>query len=228
MRETLEYVLLGHWRPAAQAAALFGLGLAVSLPLARLRVRALEWLPIQALKLVLRLMGPRPGLARMTAVIWGFNATAIFIYMASGFQPLLPKVFALWTGMNIGLVLAASRREGEDVLWGLERPRDGWVPPTWVAAACGMLVVLLELPCFWYAIAMGVTLGRDVQAGEGYYLAALGVRGWAYARLIVPALLVSAAAESVAIRAGLPLGDTNVQQSGGPETGEEQRVYHSQ
>ncbi|MDP6107701.1 MAG: hypothetical protein QGI33_04615, partial [Candidatus Brocadiia bacterium] len=149
MRETLEYVLLGHWRPTAQAAALFGLGLALSLPLSRLRVRALEWLPVQALRLVLRLMGPCPGLARMTAVIWGFNATAIFVYMASGFQPLLPKVFALWTGLNIGLVLAVSRRESEGVLWGLERPRDGWVPPTWVAATCGMLVVLLELPCFW-------------------------------------------------------------------------------
>jgi len=214
MGELLQFVVVRHWRLALGAAALFASGLLASVPVGLCRIRAVEWLPLKALRLVLKLMGPRPALWRMAALIWAFNSAAIFLYMASGFHPAPPMIFAAWTGLNVGLVLAASRRRDEGSAWELGRPLGGWVPPAWLALACGALVVVLELPCFWYAIAMGISMGRGVMNGLGY-LDLLAPRALAYAAFIVPSLLVSAAAEAVAVRAGLTAEDASPGHPGG-------------
>ena len=149
----------------------------------------------------MRLMGRRPGLARMAGVIWVYNCAVMFLYMATGFHPILPHAFAAWSGLNIGLIMARAGDDQGHLFDRLASPADGrWRPSRALAGLCGALVLLVELPCFWYAVGMGVSLGREVQAG-GRYLAGLGVRTAAYGCLIVPALLASAAAESVAIRA---------------------------
>ena len=222
MRELAHFVLCLHWQTALGAAALFGLGLALSLPVSLLRLKFAEWLPVHVLRAVLRLMGPRPGLARLTAVIWTFNAVAMFVYMAGGFHPLLPTVFAVWTGLNIGLLLARERRGERDTFRRLARPPGDWTPSPLLALVCGVLVLVLELPSFWYAIAMGISMGRHVQGGADY-LAELGPRAWAYVRLIVPVLLVSAAAEAVAVRAGM-----QELSPPGTEADEDQRPDHLQ
>ena len=200
MRELLEFVLVGHWRSALAAAVLFAGGLGLSLLLPRRAAGAVAWLPAQVLRFVLWLMGPAPGLARTAVVIWWFNSTAVFAYMAGGFHPVLPWAFAFWTGLNVGL-LATGAQGGAGARWRLRRPPGAWVPPRALAAACGVAVLLLELPCFWYAIALGVGMGVEVQAGADYP-EALSRAGAAYAQLIVPVLLVSAAAESVVVRGG--------------------------
>jgi len=147
-------------------------------------------------------MGRQPGLARVALVIWAFNSAAIFLYMASGYHPMLPKLFAIWTGLNVG-VIAGMRPEGLD--WPPAHAGEGgsrWVPPAPVVALCAGLVLALELPCFWYSLAMGMSMGWEVQAGESAYVDALRPRLIAYLTVIVPLLLASAVAESVAIRAG--------------------------
>ncbi len=202
MGSVLEYVLVEHLRLAVLAAILFAVGLFVSPVVARLRIAALEWLPLQLFRLIMRLVGPGPSLARMAGVIWVFNSAAMFVYMASGYHPLAPRIIGVWTGLNIGIV-AARARSDEAGLAGLMVPRAGqWAPPAGLAWMCGALVLLLELPCFWYALGMGMSLGGDVQREGVQYLAALRPRAWAYLLLIVPTLLVSAVAEAIAIRAG--------------------------
>ena len=81
------------------------------------------------------------------------------------------------------------------------RAAGQWRPPAGLSMACGVLVLLLELPCFWYCIAMGISMGWAVQGGTPYQTA-LASRAPAYASVIVPLLLVSALAESVTIRTG--------------------------
>lgn len=197
----IEYVLVGHLRPALHAAILFAVGLLIAVPVTRYRLTFLAWPALQVLRLVMWLMGERPSLLRVAAIIWLFNSDAMLIYMASGFHPMLPKVFALWTGLNIGVVMARMSADDDSVFGGLGQVAPGqWLPPKGLALGCGVLVLMLELPCFWYALGMGMSMGWQVQAGGGY-LASLGPRATAYLCLIVPTLLVSAIAESIAIRA---------------------------
>jgi len=196
-------LLSRHLRPAAYAAALFGSGIALSVPVVRLRLRAIQWLPVRLLELVAGLIGPQPAVARMALAIWLFNSAVMFLCVAGGFHAAVPVVLCIWTGLNVAVASAHAARDGATPWEALARAApDRWTPPGWLALAGGATVLMLELPCFWLSVAMGVTLGLDVQQGGAAYLTALAPRAGLYAGLIVPALLVSALAESVAIRGG--------------------------
>jgi len=197
----VEYVLIGHFRLALVAGILFAAGLLASVPVARYRLSALEWLPLRLMRLVMRLMGRAPALARMAIVIWLFNSSAMFVYMASGFLAAFPMIFAFWTGLNIGLMVAHAGGDGAPLFAEFARPDAGqWLPSKQLTAVCGAAVLLLELPCFFYALGMGMGLATHVQQAGARYAVALTPRASAYVCIIVPALLVSAVAESIAIR----------------------------
>jgi hypothetical protein len=194
----VEFVFVGHAGLALDAALLFAVGLFASWPVVRYRLRTLAAPGLAAFRLVLRLLGRHPGIARMTAVIFGFNAVAIFLYMASGLHPLLPKVFAVWTGLNIGAIMGLAG--GDELARSAGPTPDAWRPPPALAGACSLVVLLVELPCFWFAIAMGMRMGHLVQSGAAAYAEALAPRAAAYAAVLAPLLLSSALAEAVAIR----------------------------
>ncbi len=138
-----------HVAPAALAAVLFGVGLLLAGPVVRLRLRAVEWLPERMLRFVACLMGPRPGIVRTAVVIWLFNAAVMFLCMASGFHPAVPLFLCIWTGLNVGTVTLRAAAQDAPALEALARPAPGaWRPPGWLAVASGVLVLLLELPCF--------------------------------------------------------------------------------
>jgi len=191
--------VLQHFRLATHAALLFAAGLFASWPVAHYRLRWAAWLPERITRFVLLLIGPRPSILRMTGVIFAFNSTVMFLQMASGYHPFFPKLLGVWTGLNVGIMTAASARKGiqPDVL-GV--PEGGWIPPRLLTLLCGVAVLALELPSYWFALAMGMSLGHNVQAAEVSYGDALLRRAAAYLAIIVPALLLSAIAESTAIR----------------------------
>jgi hypothetical protein len=194
----LDFVFRTHLRLALHAALLFAVGIFVSFPIVRYRLRALAWPAAQAFRLIVWLIGQSPGIPRMAAVIFLFNTIAMFVYMASGFHPLLPKVFGIWTGLNIGVILSMAR---EGRLEERTRPTGKqWRPPPRLSEICGIAVLAVELPCFWFSIAMGIGMGHAVQAGTQPYWAALGTRATAYFAVIAPLLLCSAIAETIAIR----------------------------
>ena len=194
----LEFVFRNHLRLAVHAALLFAVGLFISWPIVHYRLRALARLPLAIFRFVLRLIGPRPSIARIAGVIFCFNSVAIFIDMASGFHPLLPKLLGIWTGANVGMVAGLARQEG--LAEPCEVGAGQWVPPARLVALCGLLTLVLELPSFWFALAMGMSLGHEVQSGSAPYLSALAVRAGAYAAIVMPLLLLSALAEAVAVR----------------------------
>lgn len=203
---TLRFIFTEHQKPALYAAVLFAVGLFLSWPVIHFRMRALAALPLAVFRGVLRSLGPAPSIAGMAAVIFGFNAVVIFVDMALGFHPLLPKVLCIWTGMNVGIVAGMGDEAG------LAYPRpaaDGrWRPPRPLVWACAVAVLLLELPCFWLSIAMGITLGHAVQSSDSTYSAALAVRAQAYWTVIAPLLACSALAEAVAVRGAPPRPET--------------------
>jgi hypothetical protein len=194
----LSFVFRDHARLALHAALLFAVGAFAAWPVMHYRLWGLARPALVVFRLVVRLLGRSPSIARTTAVIFGFNGVAIFLYMASGFHPFLPKLFGIWTGFNVCVVAAMA---GEEGLMAAARPAPGqWMPSRGLGALCGLLVLALELPCFWFALAMGMSMGHAVQSGGAHYLLALAVRAGAYASVILPLLLLSALAESVALR----------------------------
>jgi len=194
----LEFVLVDHLRLALDAALLFAVGLFVSWPVVHYRLKAIARLPLAVFRLVLGLIGRSPGIPRMAGAIWGFNSVAIFVYMASGCHPLLPKLFGIWVGMNIGIIMGMAPHAEDLLQAGMAAPGQ-WVPPPLLSTVSGALVLVLELPCFWFAIAMGIRMGQAVQSGQPY-LSALAPRATAYVCVIVPVLAFSAVCEAVAIR----------------------------
>ena len=199
----LQFVFVDHFRPAVYAALLFALGLFLSWPVVEYRMTFLCRWPMALFRFVMRLMGPAPGITRVIVIICGFNSAVMFACMASGIHPALPKALAVWTGMNVGIIMGLARR-GEEMPGPRALAPGEWRAPPALALACGLATLMLELPCFWYAIAMGISLGDQVQHEGTLYLAALLPRVQAFARVIAPLLLASAIAEAIAMRAPLP------------------------
>jgi hypothetical protein len=199
----LRFIFVHHFWLALDAAILFVVGLFAAMPVVRYRLEVVKWLPLKLFRGVVRLMGDG-GVVRTAAVIWLFNSVAIFVYMASGFHPLLPKLFVMWTGLNIVVLTGGIDKEKDPVLSRLVRPAEnGLQLPRAILLLCGLFVLVLELPCFWFAIGMGVRMGHQVQAGARY-VEQLSHRAVPYVAVIVPLLLVSAIAEAIAIR-GTPV-----------------------
>jgi hypothetical protein len=202
----LEFVFRDHLRLALDAALLFAVGLFASYPVVRYNLRGVAAPAVALFRLVVRLIGTAPTPARTAAVIWACNSLIMFVDMASGFHPLLPKVLCLWTGLNVGIMAGMAPQEA-DLLRAGPPGAGQWAPGPALTRLCALLVLVLELPCLFYAVAMGMNMGLLVQSGTVRYLPALSVRGRAYAGLIVPILLVSAVAETLAIRGAAAVQD---------------------
>jgi len=195
----ISFVLVRHFWPACEAALLFFLGAILAWPVARLGPGIFTRFPRMLLRWVARWFGTDPGIVRMTGVIFGFNGSAMFLYMASGVRPWLPQAVAVLTGFHVAVVLFSGEEGlGFPAAGGDRGP--GWVPGKGFAALCGLMVLGIELPCFWYAVGMGVRLGREVLSGLVPYPEGLVPRAQAYVLVILPLLLVSAVCEGVAIR----------------------------
>ncbi|MEF8787943.1 MAG: stage II sporulation protein M, partial [Planctomycetota bacterium] len=204
---------------ALHAGLLFAVGLFVAWPVVRYRLTGVAWLPRRIFRLVVRMMGPRPSLPRMAGVIFVFNSIVMFLQMVVGFHSFLPKVLAIWTGMNVGVMMGFAG-ESEGMIRRVARRTDGFIPPPALTLVCSLLVMLLELPAYFYALAMGMKLGHTVQGGDAAYLAALEPRAIAYVMFVVPTLFASALAESVSIRGAATGGVPPAQRGGEQEDGE--------
>jgi len=200
-----EYIFFDHFRLATDGAILLAVGLFTAIPVVKYRLTMLQWPAIRIMNLVDRLIGAPPRIARTAIVIWLFNSSVMFFYMASGFHPLMPKLFGILTGLNIGIVLGRNSRKspGDMNVFASPLPKGYWQPPRKISALCGLLVLAIELPCLFYSLALGMRLGAEVAWGDVTYTAALPERALAFGAIILPALLLSAVAEAVAIRGGL-------------------------
>ncbi len=201
-------LLVDHMWLGVAAAALFVAGLATAGPVVRHDYRALMAFPLWLVKRVMRIIGPGMHAVRIFLVIFLFNSVAIYLYMASGVLIVLPAAMAFLTGLNIGVVVLKGRESALAAV--VEAPRDPSVPPPapagiprWVDF-CGMAVLALELPSFWISVGLGIGMARKLSAAGQYTLgnvnSLLAERTHAYWMIILPALFLSALAETAAIR----------------------------
>ena len=195
----ISFVLEDHFSLAVMAALMFSGGIALGYFVVRQDHKWLIWMPLFLFQLVRKLIGDHPSMIRLSVVIFSFNTTAIALYMSSGFHPFVPALIALITGCNIMVILLMMGKAMEKDVMDMS-PKALWAPGPVVTNFCGLAVLFLELPSFWYAIAMGISLGQEVLAGDVGYTQGLTVRLQAYAMVIVPALFVSALCETIAIQ----------------------------
>lgn len=201
------HLLADHTWLGAAAALLFVAGLGTAGPVVLRNCRALMAFPLWVVRLVLRTIGPDLRPVRVFLAIFLFNAAAIFFYMVSGVLIVVPAAMAFMTGLNIGVVmLRAGELElpgGERPLAAVLRPGEGVAIPAWVNF-CGLLVLLFELPSLWISVGMGIGMARKLAAPGQFTLevmrALVTERVHAYWMIVLPALFVSAVAETAAIR----------------------------
>lgn len=188
-------ILVGaHVFGTGYASLVFTLGFFSSLTVVKYRIEPLMVFPRWVARKIQRLvLLPSPLLF---LVIFGFNGLAICAYMLTGLlHYAVPAMIAFLTGTNLGVVLflGTTTIPGGPVQARGPGRRQFW------AVVCGLVTALLELPAFWIAIAMGMTLGGFGGPVDDLRSAALA-RLSAYVRLIAPVLMVSAAVETLGIR----------------------------
>lgn len=202
---------------AIQGMIAFAAGAASAWIVIHWHIDALERFPLWVLNWVTKLMGHSPGMVKLFLVICGFNSVAMFLYMCTGVWVVVPALVCFLTGMNLAVIFVRARPAalpellptGEQVVGSL--PSHGALSLKVWPLLCGILVVVLELPAFWYAIGMGISLGHVVREhhsiaqivlfryqGSGVG-AALAQRGAAFLHVIVPVLVVSALAEAYSV-----------------------------
>jgi len=192
--------VIRHTPEAAGAALLFGAGALASLPVLRRRVGWLLVLPRWFARLVARVLAARVSHIGLAGIIFGFNGSAMSVYMLSGLVPGLPAAIAFATGLNVALAAMLGAAGS------LERPAQ---PLPTSGRVCAALTFLLELPCFWYSIGMGWSLRvnvLDLWRGAGWKALVEPVR--AYVVVILPILAVSALVESHAVSSARRVSDS--------------------
>lgn len=189
--------ILGHTWGAAAAALFFAAGAACAIPVLRHRVRFLMATASRFLKILRHIYDTRPSTFFLGLFIFVWNGTIIGISMLTGLVPWLPVIMVFILGLNVMLtsILGQKAFQGEHLkLW----------RPSLFGRACAILTFLLELPCLWFSIAMGLSMEAnllEVFRGEG--VEDIRKRVAAYVIVILPLLLISALAEAYAVNQSL-------------------------
>lgn len=200
-------LVLHHTPQAGIAALLFIAGVLSAVPVLRWRVEFLLRMPRSFAGWLREIMDKRPSVLRLAAFIFSFNGTAILCYMLTGVLPGLPYVVAFWTGLNVALAGLLVRETGA--------PDVVARSPTRWERLCGILTFVLELPCFWYALGLGMTIRLGFSRGvRDLDWTSLADRVWAYALVILPVLALSALVEAYAVTA--PYRPHPPEKPGGP------------
>jgi len=189
-------LILHHTRLAAGMAFVFGAGAVFSLPVLQWQIKPLMYFPRKFAHLIERIVSAHLHRFRLAIFIFLFNGMAIFLYMLTGLIPGVPVAVTFLTGLNVALASFLGRRKV------LQSSQPAALSAS--ARICAILTFLLELPCFWYAMALGWTIKTrlpDLFTGEN--LASTKERVLAYALVILPLLGISALAEAHAVVSSL-------------------------
>jgi hypothetical protein len=203
MIESVEF-LLHHTLNACAAAALFLAGMACATPVYRARVEWLISFP-RWVALKLRVLRERkPSVPALGLFIFAFNGVAMLVYMLLGIIPGASALIAFLTGMNVILIGLLAReiprvRPEGSVSEGSDDAAPRRMPPISVRI-CGLLTLLLELPCFWYTMGMTLWMNKGLFAmWRSADWSPVAQRVTAYLTVILPILFVSAMVEAYAV-----------------------------
>lgn len=173
------------------SAALFAVGYLAAYPVTRVGIDALTWYPLWLWKRVMESISPEDAWLKLFVFLFAFNSLSLLANFLSGFLVVLPYVFAVLLGLNIG-VIAVEEAGG----WGM------------VGTTLLNPVAWIELPAAFASLAAGIQLGGELYSG-GLVAAADAFPPLAevYLYVVLPLLLAAALLESTLIWL-LPSGST--------------------
>lgn len=162
---------------------LFMLGLMLSVVIVKKQLGWLLWYPNWIRDRLKRLLLRGPGFGKLFLLIFLINATSLGCNLLSGFGVILPAIFAILIGINVGAI-AYQEGGGRTMLTMFLAPH-----------------VVFELPAAWLSLALGFRLGIEIIGSSGevrlVFLQCLSI----YWRLILPLIWIAAMLEAAFISA---------------------------
>jgi len=163
------------------SAALFISGLFISIYVAKKEIKWLCWYPIWIWKKLKYFLEKQPSFSKLFLLIFVLNSTSLFFNLISGFGIVLPIVFAVLSGIHVGIIVY---KEGG------------------ITAFIAMFFTpnaIFELPAAWLSISLGIRLGLEIIAPINEVASIFSQCIIIYLCVILPLLLIAALLESALI-----------------------------
>ncbi len=163
------------------AAVLFTLGLVLADSVLERNIRWLVAYPVWIYSKLDALLAHFSGMWMLFFFIVIFNTFNLFVGFLSGFLVVLPLLLAVWTGLNVGIVMRKSVPSGSLLMLFLNP------------------VAVFELPAGWISFSLGIEMGmlylqrHDFHAVWELFKERLVVFFWIVIPLLVVAGLIEAA-----------------------------------
>ena len=123
----------------------------------------------------------QPGYLKLFLLILILNSTSLFFNLISGLGVVLPIIFGVLIGMNVGII---AYKEG-----GIKAMISMFVTPN----------ALFELPAAWLSISAGIRLGWEMIARDANISLIFSQCLLIYLHFILPLLFIAALLESAFI-----------------------------
>ncbi|UCE05726.1 MAG: stage II sporulation protein M [bacterium] len=160
------------------SAVLFISGLSLSIYVAKKEMKWLCWYPEWIWERLKNFVEKQPGFSKIFLLIFIVNSSSLFFNLISGFGIVLPVVFAVLTGMNVGII---AYKEG-----GIRALISMCVTPN----------AIFELPAAWLSIALAIRLGLEMISPNAKIGFIVSQSLFIYLRVILPLLLIAALLEA--------------------------------
>gem|GEM_PF-2332921 len=160
------------------SAALFILGLFLSIVVVKKDIRFLCWYPERIWSWLKKVLQKNPGYFKLFSLIFTLNSTSLLFNLIAGFGVVLPIIFGILIGMNVGII---AYKEG-----GIKAMFSMFVAPN----------ALFELPAAWLSIAAGMRLGWEMIASDAKVGLIFFQLLLIYPGIILPLLFIAALLES--------------------------------
>jgi uncharacterized membrane protein SpoIIM required for sporulation len=162
-------------------AALFILGLSLSVAVVKKEIKFLCWYPEWIWNWLKKVLEKNPSFLKLFLLIFTLNSTSLLFNLISGFGILLPIIFGILIGMNVGII---AYKEG-----GIKAMVSMFVAPH----------AIFELLAAWLSISAGIRLGWEMIARDANVSLIFSQFLLIYLHLILPLLFIAALLESAFI-----------------------------
>lgn len=163
------------------SSALFLFGFFSSPLVVRYEIQILMKYPMWILKMMKNHFSLEWSFLKTGAVIFSLNSFSLLLNILSGFGVVLPSLFAVFLGINVGVIVYVTS--------GWKGTFSSFVNP----------VALLEFAAAWISLSVGFEIGKSILASR-FSLDQLYVSISIYIFVILPLLFIACIIETVSIK----------------------------
>lgn len=163
---------------------LFCLGLILSLWVVRRNVRFFLFYPLWIWGLIKRHLNPEDPYLKIFFFIFSLNSISLLFNVLSGLFFVLPFIFAILLGMNVGIVLVKEIGKLDFLAIFLNPVSLFELPAAWISISVGIKIGILLYPDFALS-AIGEVLSKEIPV---------------YIYVIIPLLIISGLIETTMIK----------------------------